>query len=82
MIANIDKITKIEIKQALDFTCALFGILFKLYKFRSMSDARDKDGNLLPDEEGLGKFRRALWAEERMRAGEKREHSESITASA
>lgn len=35
---------------------------FTLYKFRSMSDARDKDGNLLPDEKrltGFGKFLRA-----------------------
>lgn len=29
---------------------------FYLYKFRSMSDARDQDGNLLPDEERLGRF--------------------------
>ena len=34
--------------------------IFKLYKFRSMSDVRDKDGNLLPDEKRLGKFGRAL----------------------
>jgi len=35
---------------------------FTLYKFRSMSDARDKDGSLLPDEKrltGFGKFLRA-----------------------
>ena len=30
--------------------------VFNLYKFRSMSDERDKDGNLLPDEERLGRF--------------------------
>ncbi len=36
--------------------------IFKLYKFRSMSDARDEAGNLLPDEERLGKFGRALRA--------------------
>ena len=29
---------------------------FYMYKFRSMSDARDADGNLLPDEERLGRF--------------------------
>lgn len=30
--------------------------VFKLYKFRSMSDEKDKDGMLLPDEVRLGKF--------------------------
>ena len=34
--------------------------IFKLHKFRSMSDARDENGNLLPDKERLGKFGRAL----------------------
>lgn len=34
--------------------------IFKLYKFRSMTDERDKDGNLLPDEVRLTKFGRAL----------------------
>lgn len=34
--------------------------IFKLYKFRSMSDARDKDGNLLPDDQRLGKFGKML----------------------
>ena len=38
----------------------LNGEIFKLYKFRSMSDAKDKDGNLLPDEERLGKFGKSL----------------------
>ncbi len=36
--------------------------IFKLYKFRSMSDKRDKDGKLLPDEERLGKFGKSLRA--------------------
>ena len=36
--------------------------LFKLHKFRSMSDARDENGNLLPDKERLGKFGRTLRA--------------------
>ena len=36
--------------------------IFKLYKFRSMSDARDAEGNLLPDEVRLGKFGKALRA--------------------
>ena len=38
----------------------LNGKIFKLYKFRTMSEARDKDGNLLPDEERLGKFGKVL----------------------
>lgn len=32
------------------------GVPFYLYKFRSMSDAKDENGNLLPDEERLGRF--------------------------
>ena len=36
--------------------------IFKLHKFRSMSDARDETGELLPDEVRLGKFGRALRA--------------------
>lgn len=36
--------------------------IFKLHKFRSMSDARDQNGNLLPDEARLGKFGRTLRA--------------------
>lgn len=36
--------------------------IFKLHKFRSMSDARDETGALLPDEVRLGKFGRALRA--------------------
>ena len=30
--------------------------IFDMYKFRSMTDARDKDGNLLPDDQRLSKF--------------------------
>lgn len=36
--------------------------IFKLYKFRSMTDARDENGNLLPDGERLTKFGKALRA--------------------
>lgn len=36
--------------------------IFKMYKFRSMSDARDREGNLLPDEERLTSFGRKLRA--------------------
>lgn len=36
--------------------------VFRLYKFRTMTDARDENGNLLPDEVRLTKFGRALRA--------------------
>lgn len=36
--------------------------IFKLHKFRSMSDARDENGELLPDEERLGRFGRWIRA--------------------
>lgn len=38
----------------------LNGEIFTLYKFRSMSDERDADGNLLPDEVRLTRFGRLL----------------------
>lgn len=34
--------------------------IFKLYKFRSMSDARDREGNLLPDGQRLTAFGKTL----------------------
>ncbi|MDD3240944.1 MAG: sugar transferase [Lachnospira sp.] len=34
--------------------------IFKLYKFRSMTNAKDKEGNLLPDKQRLTKFGIAL----------------------
>lgn len=36
------------------------GKIFTLYKFRTMTDEKDKDGNLLPDEERLTKFGKML----------------------
>lgn len=33
---------------------------FYMYKFRTMSDGRDEEGNLLPDEQRLGKFGKLL----------------------
>ena len=36
------------------------GKIFKLYKFRSMSNAKDKEGNLLPDKDRLNRFGRLL----------------------
>lgn len=38
----------------------LNGKVFKLYKFRSMTDKRDEKGNLLPDEERLTHFGKIL----------------------
>ena len=38
----------------------LNGKVFKLYKFRSMTDAKDDNGNLLPDEDRLPEFGRRL----------------------
>lgn len=38
----------------------LNGRIFTLYKFRSMSDARDENGNLLPDEVRLTRFGKIL----------------------
>ncbi len=38
----------------------LNGKVFKLYKFRTMSDEKDEIGNLLPDEMRLGKFGKIL----------------------
>ena len=34
--------------------------IFRLYKFRSMSDVRGEDGELLPDEKRLGRFGKTL----------------------
>lgn len=36
------------------------GRVFKLYKFRTMTDSRDSNGNLLPDEERLTSFGKKL----------------------
>ena len=38
----------------------LNGKIFKLYKFRTMTDERDEEGNLLPDDVRLTKFGRLL----------------------
>lgn len=43
------------------------GLPFKIYKFRTMTDAREINGNLLPDEQrltNLGRFLRALSLDE------------------
>ena len=39
-----------------------YGEIFKMYKFRSMTDARDAKGALLSDEERLTEFGRLLRA--------------------
>ena len=38
----------------------LDGKVFKLYKFRTMTDERDEEGNLLPDEQRLPEFGKKL----------------------
>ena len=38
----------------------LNGKIFKLYKFRTMTDERDENGELLPDEVRLTKFGKTL----------------------
>ena len=38
----------------------LDGKVFKLYKFRTMTDQKDENGNLLPDEVRLTKFGKML----------------------
>ena len=38
----------------------LFGNPFTMYKFRTMTDERDADGNLLPDKQMLGGFGKYL----------------------
>ncbi|HIU64735.1 MAG TPA: sugar transferase [Candidatus Avacidaminococcus intestinavium] len=38
----------------------LNGHIFYIYKFRTMSDARDNDGNLLPNEQRLTRFGRII----------------------
>lgn len=38
----------------------LDGNVFKLYKFRTMTDERDEEGNLLPDEQRLPEFGKKL----------------------
>lgn len=38
------------------------GKIFQLYKFRTMTDARDENGDLLPDEKRLTKFGKTLRA--------------------
>ena len=40
----------------------LHGKIFRLYKFRSMKDIRDKNGELLPDDKRLTKFGKLLRA--------------------
>ncbi|MDL0088700.1 sugar transferase [Campylobacter gastrosuis] len=40
----------------------LNGVIFKIYKFKTMSDERDKNGELLPDELRLGEFGKKIRA--------------------
>lgn len=40
----------------------LNGVIFKIYKFKTMSDERDENGELLPDELRLGEFGKKIRA--------------------
>ena len=45
----------------------LYGKIFGIYKFRTMTNEKEKDGNLLPDEQrliGIGKFIRSTSLDE------------------
>lgn len=56
-------LVKIKIGSPVLFTQerpGLNGKIFNLYKFRSMSNATDAEGNLLPDEQRLGGFGKAI----------------------
>ena len=56
-------LVKIKLGSPVIFTQERPGLhekIFLLYKFRSMSNAKDASGNLLSDEERLGKFGKAL----------------------
>ena len=51
----------------------LGGKIFKIYKFRTMTDDRDEDGDLLPDEKrltGFGKWLRATSGDARVIIGQ------------
>jgi lipopolysaccharide/colanic/teichoic acid biosynthesis glycosyltransferase len=59
----VSVLVKVKLGSPIIFTQerpGLNGKIFKLYKFRSMSDAKDKNGNLLSDEERLGHFGKVL----------------------
>ena len=48
-----------KVSRDIIFTQARLGLnekIFKIYKFKTMSDERDANGELLPDEQRLGKF--------------------------
>ena len=58
-------LVKIKLGSPIIFTQERPGLnekIFKLYKFRSMSDQKDKNGNPLPDEKRLGSFGKSLRA--------------------
>ncbi len=63
VILIIALLVKIKLGSPVLFTqdrSGLNGKIFKLYKFRSMTDKKDEDGNLLPDKERLTSFGRKL----------------------
>lgn len=59
LIFGVALVVKFKIGSPVFFTQARpgkNGRIFKFYKFRTMTDARDKDGQLLPDEDRLLSF--------------------------
>ena len=63
LMAAVAVIVKIKIGSPILFTQERPGLhekIFKLYKFRTMNNKTDKNGNLLPDEERLEKAGKVL----------------------
>lgn len=63
LFAIVAVLVKIKLGSPVIFTQARPGKdekVFKLYKFRTMTDERDKDGNLLPDDVRLTEFGKML----------------------
>ena len=67
VLSPVMAVTAILVKKKLGSPVLFFqerpgkdGKIFKLYKFRSMTDEKDADGNLLPDEKRLPAFGRKL----------------------
>lgn len=65
VILIVAVLVKIKLGSPVIFTQERPGLnekIFKLYKFRSMSNQKDKNGNLLSDEKRLGNFGKSLRA--------------------
>ena len=65
VLAGTAALVKLKLGSPVLFTQdrpGLNGKVFKLYKFRTMTDARGENGELLPDEDRMTKFGKALRA--------------------